>query len=192
MPFSSGHETRLLDAEFDRNKIYFIISFLKWTKLLNRNIKLRNVSHKRSLSQSMSAVSCIPSIFMTVDMSSSSRIEKLPSRYSSESAEWKVLHEKKKQQQKKHMKTFIFFIWLISQSSVHSTFTTILFQVGKFAKIVLQVSVFLTTRNRSPFFPGFVSVIYLLWMFHDKKLTPFIIISLNHSTNAFENGVELK
>ena len=150
MPFSSGHETRLLDAEFDRNKIYFIISFLKWTKLLNRNIKLRNVSHKRSLSQSMSAVSCIPSIFMTVDMSSSSRIEKLPSRYSSESAEWKVLHEKNKK--KKTRQTFIFFIWLVSQSSVHSTFTTILFQVGEFAKIVLQVSVFLTTCNRSPFF----------------------------------------
>ena len=149
MPFSSGHETRLLDAEFDRNKIYFIISFLKWTKLLNRNIKLRNVSHKRSLSQSMPAVSCIPSIFMTVDMSSSSRIEKLPSRYSSESAEWKVLHEKNK---KKTWQTFIFFIWLVSQSSVHSTFTTILFQVGEFAKIVLQVSVFLTTHNRAPFF----------------------------------------
>ena len=149
MPFPSGHETRLLDAEFDRNKIYFIISFLKWTKLLNRNIKLRNVSHKRSLSQSMSAVSCIPSIFMTVDMSSSSRIEKLPSRYSSESAEWKVLHEKNK---KKTWQTFIFFIWLVSQSSVHSTFTTILFQVGEFAKIVLQVSVFLTTHNRAPFF----------------------------------------
>ena len=149
MPFSSGHETRLLDAEFDRNKIYFIISFLKWTKLLNRNIKLRNVSHKRSLSQSMSAVSCIPSIFMTVDMSSSSRIEKLPSRYSSKSAEWKVLHEKNK---KKTWQTFIFFIWLVSQSSVHSTFTTILFQVGEFAKIVLQVSVFLTTHNRAPFF----------------------------------------
>ena len=149
MPFSSGHETRLLDAEFDRNKIYFIISFLKWTKLLNRNIKLRNVSHKRSLSQSMSAVSCIPSIFMTVDMSSSSRIEKLPSRYSSESAEWKVLHEKNK---KKTWQTFIFFIWLVSQSSVHSIFTTILFQVGEFAKIVLQVSVFLTTHNRAPFF----------------------------------------
>ena len=149
MPFSPGHETRLLDAEFDRNKIYFIISFLKWTKLLNRNIKLRNVSHKRSLSQSMSAVSCIPSIFMTVDMSSSSRIEKLPSRYSSKSAEWKVLHEKNK---KKTWQTFIFFIWLVSQSSVHSTFTTILFQVGEFAKIVLQVSVFLTTHNRAPFF----------------------------------------
>ena len=149
MPFSSGHETRLLDAEFDRNKIYFIISFLKWTKLLNRNIKLRNVSHKRSLSQSMSAVSCIPSIFMTVDMSSSSRIEKLPSRYSSESAEWKVLHEKNKN---KTWQTFIFFIWLVSQSSVHSTFTTILFQVGEFAKIVLQVSVFLTTHNCAPFF----------------------------------------
>ena len=112
-------------------------------------MKLRNVSHKRSLSQSMSAVSCILSIFMTVDMSSSSRIEKLPSRYSSESAEWKVLHEKNK---KKTRQTFIFFIWLVSQSSVHSTFTTILFQVGEFAKIVLQVSVFLTTHNRAPFF----------------------------------------
>ena len=33
---------------------------------------------------------------MTIDMSSSSKIEKLPSSYSSESAEWKVLHEKKK------------------------------------------------------------------------------------------------
>ena len=150
MPFSPGQETRLLDAEFDRNKLYFIISVLKWTKLLNRNIKLQNVSHKRSLSQSMSAVSCIPSIFMTVDMSSSSRIEKLPSRYSSESAEWKVLHEKNKK--KKTWQTFIFFIWLVSQSSVHSTFTTILFQVGEFAKIVLQVSVFLTTHNRAPFF----------------------------------------
>ena len=32
---------------------------------------------------------------MTIDMSSSSKIEKLPSSYSSESAEWKVLHEKK-------------------------------------------------------------------------------------------------
>ena len=150
MPFSPGHETRLLDAEFDRNKLYFIISVLKWTKLLNRNIKLQNVSHKRSLSQSISAVSCIPSIFMTVDMSSSSRIEKLLSRYSSESAEWKGLHEKKKK--KKAWQTFIFFIWLVSQSSVHSTFTTILFQVGEFAKVVLQVSVFLITRNRAPFF----------------------------------------
>ena len=32
---------------------------------------------------------------MTIYMSSSSRIEKLPSSHSSESAEWKVSHEKK-------------------------------------------------------------------------------------------------
>ena len=57
---------------------------------------------------------------------------------------------------------FIFFIWSISQNSVHSTFTTTLLQVGKFAKIVLRVLVFLTYRDRAPFFPGFVLVIYLL------------------------------
>ena len=79
-------------------------------------MKLHNVSHNRSLSQSMSAVSCIPFIFMTIDMSSSSRIEKLLSSYSSKSAEWKVLHEKKKKMADVH-----FFIWLISQNSVHPT-----------------------------------------------------------------------
>ena len=96
MPFSPDHETRLLDIEFDRSKICSIIFYSRWTKLVNRNMKLHNVSHNRSLSQIMSAVSCIPFIFMTIDMSSSSKIEKLPSSYSSESAEWKVLHEKKK------------------------------------------------------------------------------------------------
>ena len=96
MPFSPDHETRLLDIEFDRSKICSIIFYSRWTKLVNRNMKLHNVSHNRSLSQIMSAFSCIPFIFMTIDMSSSSKIEKLPSSYSSESAEWKVLHEKKK------------------------------------------------------------------------------------------------
>ena len=57
---------------------------------------LHNFSHKRSLSQSMSAASCIPSIFMTIDKSNSSRIKKLPSSYSSELAEGKVFPEKKK------------------------------------------------------------------------------------------------
>ena len=150
MPFSSGHETRLLDAEFDRNKIYFIISFLKWTKLLNRNIKLRNVSHKRSLSQSISAVSCIPSIFMTVDMSSSSRIEKLLSRYSSESAEWKGLHEKKKKSM-----TNVHFLHLVSFTEFRPFYIhyySVSSRGTEFAKIVLQVSVFLTTHNRAPFF----------------------------------------
>ena len=96
MSFSTAHETKLLDAEFNRSKTCFIISFSKWTKLVNRNMKLHNVSHKRSLSQSVSAFSCIYFPLMTIDVSCSSRIEKLPSSYSSESAEWKALHEKKK------------------------------------------------------------------------------------------------
>ena len=57
---------------------------------------------------------------------------------------------------------FIFFIWSISQNSLHSACATGLFQEGKFVKIVLWVSVFLTSRVRAPFSPGFVSVIYLL------------------------------
>ena len=107
----------------------------------------------------MSAFSCIPFIFMTIDMSSSSKI--------SESAEWKVLHEKKKKWQ-----LFVFFIWLISQNSVRFTYATTLFQVWEFVKIGFWVLAFLTYRDRVPFCPGFVSLIYLLWMFHDKKLTP--------------------
>ena len=61
---------------------------------INRNMKLHNVSYQRSLSQTMSAFSCIPFILLTIDMSSSLRIENLPSSYSSESAEWTVLHKK--------------------------------------------------------------------------------------------------
>ena len=92
---SPGHETRLLDAESDRSKIFCITSFSRWTNLVKRNMKLHNVRHKRSLSQTMWVFSYIPFIFMTIYMSSSSRIEKLPSSHSSESAEWKVSHEKK-------------------------------------------------------------------------------------------------
>ena len=74
-------------TEFDRSEICFIFSLSRWTKLVNRNMILLNVSHKRSLSQSMSAVSCIPSIFMTNDLSNSSRVKKghrvtLPSQVS--------------------------------------------------------------------------------------------------------------
>ena len=96
----------------------------------------------------------IPFILMTIDMSSSSRIEKLPSSYTYYSPEWKVLHQKKNKKQNKKQKrqTFIFFIWSISQNCVHSTYATTLFQVGKFAKIVLRVLVFLTPRDRAPFF----------------------------------------
>ena len=45
-------------------------------------------------------ISCIYFTLMTIDVSCSSRIEKLPSSYCSESAEWKVLHEKKKKKKK--------------------------------------------------------------------------------------------
>ena len=128
MSFSTAHETKLLDAEFDRSKTCFIISFSKWTKLVNRNMKLHNVSHKRSLTQSLSAFSCIYFTLMTIDVPCSSRIEKLPSSYSSESAEWKVLHEEKKRQNFR-------FIWSISQNSVHSTYATILFRVGDFRSL---------------------------------------------------------
>ena len=66
MSFSTAHETKFLDAEFDRSKTCFIISFSKWTKLVNRNMKLHNVSHKRSISQSVSAFSCIYFTLMTI------------------------------------------------------------------------------------------------------------------------------
>ena len=59
-------------------------------------MKLHNVSHKRSLSQSVSAFSFISFTLMTIDVSCSSKIEKFLSNYSSETAECKVLHEKKK------------------------------------------------------------------------------------------------
>ena len=72
-------------------------------------MKLHNVSHKRSLSQSVSAFSCISFTLMTIDVSCSSRIEKLPSSYSSESAKWKVLHEKKKIEKKNGKPSFASF-----------------------------------------------------------------------------------
>ena len=113
-------------------------------------------------------------------MSSSSRIEKLPSSHFSESAEWKVLHEKKKKE------TNVHFLYLVNftewkkkkkkrkkKRDKRSWLTTTRFQVGEFAKIVLQVLVLLTSRDRTPFFcRGFVSAIYFLLMFHDNKLTP--------------------
>ena len=86
LPFSPGYETRLRVRS-----VYYFLSEAN-VKLVGRNMKLHKVSHERTLSQSMSILSCIPFILMTIDMSSSSRIEKLSSSYSSESAGWKVLH----------------------------------------------------------------------------------------------------
>ena len=113
-------------------------------------------------------------------MSSSSRIEKLPSSHSSESAEWKVSHEKK-ERDKRSFSLFVKFHRMEKKKQKkkkrerdkRSWLTTNRFQVGEFAKIVLQVLVLLTSRDRTPFFcRGFVSAIYFLLMFHDNKLTP--------------------
>ena len=113
-------------------------------------------------------------------MSSSSRIEKLPSSHSSESAEWKVSHEKK-ERDKRSFSLFGQFQRMEKKKKKkkkkerdkRSWLTTTRFQVGEFAKIVLQVLVLLTSRDRTPFFcRGFVSAIYFLLMFHDNKLTP--------------------
>ena len=72
-------------------------------------------------------------------------------------------HRMKKKRKKKEKKKRDKRSWL----------TTTRFQVGEFAKIVLQVLVLLTSRDRTPFFcRGFVSAIYFLLMFHDNKLTP--------------------
>ena len=129
MPFSSCPETRL-DTEFDRGKSCFIISFTWWTKLVNGNMILHNVSHKRSLSQSMSAA-YLPFLWQSICRV----VRELKSCYQvilSRQLSRKVLPEKK------NWETFIFFIWSISQNSVHSTWLTV-FQVGEFVKIVLRV-----------------------------------------------------
>ena len=70
---------------------------------------LLNVSHKRSLSQSMSAVSCIPSIFMTIDVSNSSRVKKghrvtLPSQLSGRYCMKRKRKRKRKRKKKKKKK----------------------------------------------------------------------------------------
>ena len=53
---------------------------------------------------------------MTINMSSSSRIEKLSSSYFSESAGWKVLHEKKKKNKNKNKTVGIDFLPYISNT----------------------------------------------------------------------------
>ena len=103
---------------------------------IKRNLKLHNVSYQRSLSQTVSAFSCIPFILLTIDMSSSSRIEKFPSSYSSESAEWKVLL-KNNNNNNNNKKMLIFFIWSISQNyNANSKFRTLLvcFKRGDLSK----------------------------------------------------------
>ena len=46
---------------------------------------------------------------------------------------------------------FIFFIWSISQNSVHSTYATTLFEVGEFVKIVLRTIGLFNLSRSHPF-----------------------------------------
>ena len=73
-------------------------------------------------------------IFMTIDMSSCSRIKKLPSSYSFEAAEQKVLPEKKKKLKNVH------FLHLVNFTEFRPLYmANTVFQVGEFVKIVLRV-----------------------------------------------------
>ena len=58
--------------------------------------------------------------------------------------------EKEKEIEKEQKKPNLhFFIWSVSQNSVHSTYATILFQVGEFAKIVPRaIGLFNLSRSR--------------------------------------------
>ena len=58
--------------------------------------------------------------------------------------------EKKKEKEiEKKKPNLHFFIWPVSQNSVHSTYATILFQVGEFAKIVPRaIGLFNLSRSR--------------------------------------------
>ena len=164
--FSPGHETRLLHVEFDRSKIC-IIFFSRWTKLVSINMKLRNVSHNRSLSQSMSAVPAFllflwQSICWVVRGLKSCHRVILPSQLS------------RKYCMKKKKKRDVHFLHLVNFKEFCPSYISYysVSRGGEFVKIGFQVLAFLTSRDRAPFCPGFVLVIYLLWMFHDKKLTP--------------------
>ena len=139
----------------EAKSVYYFL-FEANVKLVSRNMKLHNVSHEGTLSQYMSTLSCIPFILMTINMSCSCHQVTLPSQLSG-----RYCIKKKK------MTNVHFLHWSISQNSVHSTYATILFQVGKFAKIVLRVLVFLSSRDRAPFFSwfclGYLSPLNVSW-----------------------------
>ena len=130
MPFSSCPETRL-DTEFDRGKSCFIISFTWWTKLVNGNMILHNVSHKRSLSQSMSAA-YLPILWQSIcrvvrELKSCHRVilsRQLSRRH----------YLKKKKLRNVH------FLHLVNFTELCPFYmASTVFQVGEFVKIVLRV-----------------------------------------------------
>ena len=130
MPFWSCPETRL-DTEFDTSKSCFIISFAWWTKLVNGNIILHNVSHKRSLSQSMSAA-YLPFLWQSICRV----VRELKSCYQvilSRQLSRKVLPEKKKLRN-------VHFLHLVNFTEFRPFYmANTVFQVGEFVKIVLRV-----------------------------------------------------
>ena len=63
--------------------------------------------------------------------------------------EKKKKKKKKRKRNRKKKPNLHFFIWPVSQNSVHSTYATILFQVGEFAKIVPRaIGLFNLSRSR--------------------------------------------
>ena len=117
MPFSSCPETRL-DTEFDISKSCFIISFAWWTKLVNGNMILHNVSHKRSLSQSMSAA-YLPFLWQSI-----CRVVR----------ELKSCHRVIRETRNVH------FLHLVNFTELRPFYiANTVFQVGEFVKIVLRV-----------------------------------------------------
>ena len=93
LPFSSGYETRLLDPESDRSKICLLFPFQGEREVGKQKYEIaQSQSRENTLSIYVDIVLHCIYFLMTIDMSSSSRIVKLPSSYSFESAEWKVLH----------------------------------------------------------------------------------------------------
>ena len=123
--------------------VYYFL-FEANVKLVSRNMKLHNVSHEGTVSQYMSNI-----FLMTIDMSSSYHQVTLPSQLSGRYC------IKKKKNDERSFSSFGQF------HRIPSTLHTLLF-CFKFAKTVLRVLVFLSSRDRAPFFPGFVLVIYLL------------------------------
>ena len=134
--------------------VYYFL-FEANVKLVSRNMKLHKVNHEGTLSQSMSTLSCIPFILMTIDMSSSSRIESchrvaLPSQLGGRYCIKKKM-------------TDVHFLHLVNFTEFRPLY--IHYYSVSSRKIcqnrIAGIGLFNLSRSRS-FFPGFVLVIYLL------------------------------
>ena len=86
--------------------------------------------------------------------------------------------EKEKKKEKEIEKKNQTFISSFGQfHRIPSILHTLLFcfKSGNLPKSYHGLLVFLTSRDRDPFCPGYVSLVYFLLMFHDKKLTTLLL-----------------